>query len=109
MASRPTRASIIPAAQPRSATLNIGVLVGDEQLALHEPDIRLDAREAVGQRFEQRSLVLEVVVCLRSGERYGGMLCNRVARRPRAGASGARTAEAASPKPSRARKKVERR
>lgn len=49
------------------------MLVGDEQLALHEPDIRLDAREAVGQRFEQRSLVLEVVVCLRSGERYGGI------------------------------------
>ena len=43
--------------------------MGDEQLAIDEPDVRLDGRDPELEGAEQRSIALTVVVRVRSMQR----------------------------------------
>ncbi len=49
--------------------VQFGLVVGDEEPAVDEPDVRLDAAEAVPERVGERVRVLVVVVRVRAAER----------------------------------------
>ncbi|BCW68448.1 hypothetical protein NicSoilB4_32110 [Arthrobacter sp. NicSoilB4] len=53
----------------RNARLGILQVVGNQQLAVHQPHVRFHTREAMLQRIEQGTVMLIVVVRMRLGER----------------------------------------
>ena len=54
--------------------------MADEQLAVDEPDVRLDALELIAQRVVQRALVLIVVVGVRPLQTHRAATGRRTAR-----------------------------
>jgi len=63
-----------------AAAAQVFAVMADEQLAVDEPDVRLDALELIAQRVVQRALVLIVVVGVRPLQTHRAATGGRTAR-----------------------------